>query len=233
MEESLSFCLSVFLALSFVHMSHAPVVSLILLIDAFVWFYRPKYKIDLNLKEENEGYHTLATAAGPIGRKNLLQQEKQLVSSSAASSAGTGGAVAPVDATAMAASTQQQKALQAKLQSKAMAIATKPGQQIMMNAFMLWMSGKNLNIFSISITAQAIMNPLQGIFSVGKTFGPMEEQNANVQIPKLIFVALNLAWLGVGLYKMSSMRLLPTTSADWTGSIVWKDMMETTSIPPM
>ena len=205
---------------------------------------RPKYKIDLNLKEENEGYHTLVTAPGPLGRKNLLQQEKQLMNSSSAigttttggeSSGGGGGAVAPpaVDAAAMAASTQQQKVLHAKLQSKAMSIATKPGQQILMNAFMMWMSGKNLNIFSISVTAGAIMNPISGLLSLSKTFGPMEEQNANVQIPKLIFIALNLAWLGVGLYKMSSMRLLPTTSADWTGSIVWKDMMETTSIPPM
>jgi hypothetical protein len=132
----------------------------------------------------------------------------------------------------MAQSTQQQKILQAKLKAKAMSIATKPGQQILMNAFMLWMSGKNLNIFSISITSMAIMSPIQGILSLEKTFGPMSEQNADVQVPKLIFVALNLVWLGIGLYKMSSMRLLPTTSADWTGSIVWKDMMEISSIPP-
>lgn len=208
-------------------------------LNFYYYRFRPKYKIDLNLKEENEGYHTLATSAGPIGRKNLLQQEKQLINSSPVGAAAAGGSSSsgtvapPVDATAMAASAQQQKNLQAKLQSKAMALATKPGQQIMMNAFMMWMSGKNLNIFSITTTAGAIMNPLQGILSVGKTFGPMEEQNANVQVPKLIFIVLNLVWLGVGLYKMSSMRLLPTTSADWTGSIVWKDMMETTSIPPL
>jgi hypothetical protein len=134
--------------------------------------------------------------------------------------------------TAMATNTQQQKALQAKLKAKAMSLATKPGQQIAMNAFMLWMSGKTLNIFSISVTSMAILSPLQGIFSVQKTFGPMEDQNADVSVPKLIFVALNLVWLGIGLYKMSLMRLLPTTSADWTGSIVWKDMMEISSIPP-
>ena len=132
----------------------------------------------------------------------------------------------------MATSTQQQKALQAKLKSKAMSIAMKPGNQIAMNAFMLWMSGKTLNIFSINVTSMAILSPLQAIFSVGKTFGPMAEQNADVSVPKLIFVALNLVWLGIGLHKMSSMRLLPTTSADWTGSIVWKEMMEISSIPP-
>lgn len=180
----------------------------------------------MNLKEENEGYHTLATAPAPIGRKNLLHQEKQLLSSSSSGDANA------ASASAMATTTQQQKALQAKLHKKAMAIATKPGQQILMNSFMLWMSGKNLNIFSISVTSMAILSPIQGILSLEKTFGPMDEQNADVQVPKLVFVALNLVWLGVGLYKMSSMRLLPTTSADWTGSIIWKDMMETTSIPP-
>jgi Protein of unknown function (DUF1077) len=45
-------------------------------------------------------------------------------------------------------------------------------------------------------------------------------------------LALNLLFLGIGLYKMSSMRLLPTTAADWTSKIAWKAMAETTSIPP-
>lgn len=160
-----------------------------------------------------------------MGKKNLLQEEKQLLNSANTADGS--------QTSAMATSNQQQKALQAKLKAKAMSISTKPGQQIMMNAFMLWMSGKNLNIFSISVTSMAILSPVQGILTIQKTFGPMEEQNADVTVPKLIFIALNLAWLGIGLYKMSSMRLLPTTSADWTGSIVWKDMMETTSIPPM
>jgi ER membrane protein complex subunit 4 len=187
---------------------------------------RPDYKIDLNLKEENEGYHLLVTAPGPLGRKSLVHQEKQLLSS------GTPTDGSPDSAAALATSSQQQKALQAKLKSKAMSIATQPGQQILMNAFMLWMSGKTLNIFSISVTSQAILGPLNSLLSLDKTFGPMQDQNADVQLPKLIFVALNLVWLGIGLYKMSSMRLLPTTSADWTGSIAWKDMLETTSIPP-
>ena len=37
----------------------------------------------------------------------------------------------------------------------------------------------------------------------------------------------------MGMYKMGSMKLLPTTSADWTGSVVWKELMESTSIPPI
>lgn len=204
---------------------HATALLLNVLIRLYV--LRSKYRIDLNLKEENEGYHLVAKSAAPVGRKSLMHQEKQLLTNGPADVANS-----TTSGNAMTSNTQQQKALQAKLKAKAMSIATKPGQQIAMNAFMLWMSGKNLNIFSISVTSMAILSPLQGIFSVEKTFGPMADQNSDVQIPKLIFVALNLVWLGVGLYKMSSMRLLPTTSADWTGSIVWKDMMEISSIPP-
>jgi hypothetical protein len=111
-----------------------------------------------------------------------------------------------------------------------MSIAVKPGQQIFMNAFMMYMSGSQLNIFSISITSSAILSPLSGIFGIDRQFGAL--QDVDLTVPKLIFVALNLAWLCVGLYKMSSMRLLPTTSADFAYKIEWKDMMETTSIPP-
>eukprot|EP00977_Amphora_coffeiformis_P010409 scaffold2433_cov159-Amphora_coffeaeformis.AAC.6 len=101
-----------------------------------------------------------------------------------------------------------------------------------MNAFMLYMSGSQLNIFSINTTTSAIMTPLTSIAAINKTFAHLADPNSNLTTPKLLFLVVNLLWLGMGLYKMSSMRLLPTTSADWTHRIVWKDMMETTSIPP-
>lgn len=66
-------------------------------------------------------------------------------------------------------------------------------------------------------------------------FSKFEDPSGKVelQMPKLVFVLLNFVMLGVGLYKMSKMRLLPTTSADWSGRIVWKELLESTSIPPM
>jgi len=85
-------------------------------------------------------------------------------------------------------------------------------------------------MFSINVTTMAIISPLTAIFTLDTTFRQFGD--VDLQMPKLIYLALNLAFLGVGLYKMSSMRLLPTTSADWTSKIVWKDMVETTSIPP-
>lgn len=124
---------------------------------------------------------------------------------------------------------QQQLALQQKKKAKAMTIASSPGKQILMNAFMMYMSGSNLNIFSISITSMAVLTPIKSILGMQHAFGALE--GVDLQQAKLVYVGLNLVWLVVGLYKMSSMRLLPTTSADWAGSVVWKEMMESSSIP--
>ena len=123
-------------------------------------------------------------------------------------------------------------------QPAVVALAVKPFQQIAMNAFMMYMSGRQLNIFSIGVCSSAILSPLTSIFNLDATFGPLQEQGGKkgggdeLQLPKFIFVALNLVWLAVGLYKMSTMRLLPTMAADWTSKIVWKEMMELTSLPP-
>jgi len=125
------------------------------------------------------------------------------------------------------------EALVSKKKSQAMGLAMSPGKQMAMNAFMLWMSGKNLNMFSISITSTAIMSPIMAIVGMGKSFEQFQDptQKIDLQMPKLIFIGLNLVWLCIGLYKMSNMRLLPTTSADWVGYIVWKDIKESSSVP--
>jgi hypothetical protein len=124
----------------------------------------------------------------------------------------------------------QQNTLAAKQKSHALSLAMRPGQQIMMNAFMMYMSGSQLNVFSISITSTAVLTPLTSILNLNQAFA--QYGNVDLQMAKLVFLVLNLAWLALGVYKLSSMRLLPTTSADWTGKIHWKDMLEATSIPP-
>lgn len=162
------------------------------------------------MKEGHSGYDILHKSEKPIGMKAVqtleLEHSSQVVLTQA-----------------------QQTALSLKKKQKAMSIAMAPGQQIAMNAFMMYMSGSGLNIFSISVTSTAILTPVGALMAMGRTFQPLGD---DLQTAKLLFVALNLVWLGVGMYKLSSMKLLPTTSADWTGSVVWKEMMETSSIPP-
>ena len=182
----------------------------------------------MNVREGHEGYNLQAKCESPPGYKALQKHEATWTS--------TGMSASRPPALTRA----KQDQLTAKRKNMAMSIAVKPGQQILMNAFMMYMSGNQLNIWSISITSMAVLSPLAGILSLDKTFGHLQATAANnakstediLQMPKLIFLGLNIVWLALGLYKMSSMRLLPTTSADWTHRIVWKDMMETTSIPP-
>lgn len=133
-----------------------------------------------------------------------------------------------------AADSKKVLAICARKKSRAMTIALSPGKQIAMNGFMLWMSGKNLNIFSISITSMAILNPIRGLLSLSNAFRSCEDPDGKVDLAsaKAVFVILNLVWLGVGVYKMANMKLLPLTSADWEGYVAWKHVMETSSIPP-
>mmetsp|Transcript_5278 Transcript_5278/g.11477 ORF Transcript_5278/g.11477 Transcript_5278/m.11477 type:complete len:186 (+) Transcript_5278:174-731(+) len=179
------------------------------------------WSVDLTLREQDVGYDVLQKLPPPPGMRKVNALERKIENEGLGAS---GARSASRDALAIA---QRKKA-------KAMSMAMSPGRQIAMNGFMMYMSGKNLNIFSISITSMAIMSPLKGIFGMASAFKPFEDPDGRVdlQMAKLVYLLLNLVWLCVGLYKMATMRLLPTTSADWSGAVVWKELMETSSIPP-
>ncbi len=114
-----------------------------------------------------------------------------------------------------------------------MAFAWKPGSNLAMTAFMMYMAGSQLNIFSIGIVSGAITSPLFSMFSLSSAFRQFEgtgpsgtEGHVDLTIPKLLFLAMNLVALAGGAYKMSTMGLLPTTSADFEGRVVWKTFGE-------
>jgi hypothetical protein len=101
------------------------------------------------------------------------------------------------------------------LYKSAMALATAPGKQLMMTAFMLWMSGNSLQIFSIMMLGMALWTPIGEIINLQTRFARYADSGVDLTLPKLTFLAMNLAGLAVGLYKCNSMGLLPTSSADW------------------
>lgn len=185
-----------------------------------------RWSVNLNLQDNDVGYDVLQKRPAPCDMRLVQSVEKEMEQKSSYS--------IKDDAGGSAAENKQAVAIQARKKSKATSIALSPGKQIAMNGFMLWMSGKNLNIFSISITTMAIMNPVKGILSVSNAFRSCEDPDGKVDLnsSKALFVVMNLIWLGVGLYKMATMKLLPLTSADWEGYVVWKHVMETSSIPP-
>eukprot|EP00992_Anisonema_acinus_P006724 TRINITY_DN2240_c0_g1_i1.p3 TRINITY_DN2240_c0_g1~~TRINITY_DN2240_c0_g1_i1.p3 ORF type:complete len:105 (+),score=28.89 TRINITY_DN2240_c0_g1_i1:101-415(+) len=89
----------------------------------------------------------------------------------------------------------------------------------MMNGFMMWMSGSELNIFSIMITGMTIMGPLKAIADVNKTMKTdAPELAGELQRAKALYVLMNVVGLLVALYKCYSMGLLPTSTSDWVDS---------------
>lgn len=115
-----------------------------------------------------------------------------------------------------------------KLQ-KAREVAWSPGKNFMMTAFMLWMSGSGVHIFSIMITFYAVYNPIKSAFTVQQQFTRFEDpkmggpERASLLSSKLIFVAMNMFAMTGALYKMSLMGLLPNTPSDWVSLL---------SVPP-
>jgi len=178
------------------------------------------------LRENDPGYAQLRRKPAPCDMRLVRSIEKEMEQNSTLKSKD--------GSTLSAAENKHAVAIRARKQNKAMSLAMGPAKQIAMNGFMMWMSGKNLNIFSISITSMAIMNPVKGILSTPNVFRSCEDPDGKVDLnsAKAIFLVMNLVWLGVGLYKMGTMKLLPLTSADWESYVVWKHVLETTSLPP-
>lgn len=182
-----------------------------------------KWSIDLNLNENDAGYKCIEIC--PLGLKKVAAMEKQCQSQA---NKQFSTELTPKEK-------QRAAAIVQKKGQMAFGLATSPAKSIMMSAFMMYMSGSNLNMWSINTIGMAIITPLTALFGINGQFTRFEDVDGrvNLQTPKIIFAFLNLAWLCVGLYKMSTMRLLPTYSSDWSGRIVWKEMMEISSIPPL
>lgn len=97
-----------------------------------------------------------------------------------------------------------------------MNMAYGPGKNLLTTAFMLWMSGSSIQIFSIMMTGMALFNPLKALLTMNEPFKPFEkEEGVDLKIPKVIFAFLQILSLAVALYKCSTMGLLPLTSSDW------------------
>ncbi|KAJ2891748.1 hypothetical protein GGI21_004234 [Coemansia aciculifera] len=117
---------------------------------------------------------------------------------------------------------------------KAWEVAMGPGKTLPMQAFMAWMSGTGVSIFSILITGMILMSPVKTIMSTQQTFAPLERmgksggggKKQDFTMQKAAFVAINIAGLIFGVYRLSIMGLLPTASSDWLSFIPAKQYTE-------
>ncbi|XP_062215541.1 ER membrane protein complex subunit 4-like [Phragmites australis] len=102
---------------------------------------------------------------------------------------------------------------------KAWEVAQAPFKNLMMMGFMMWMAGSTVHLFSIGITFSALWQPLSALRSVGKAFEPFKDPRVDTLAPKLLFIALNLAAMGLGVWKLNTLGLLPTNPSDWVSSL--------------
>ncbi|KAL1915521.1 uncharacterized protein VTP21DRAFT_6645 [Calcarisporiella thermophila] len=113
---------------------------------------------------------------------------------------------------------------------KAWDVALAPAKSIPMNMFMLWMSGNGVQIFSMIITFMLFFQPIKAIMNIQSMFERYESssksQDYSLLAPKLVFIALQIAMMCLGLYKCSAMGLLPTSTSDWLAFMPPKHILE-------
>ncbi|KAG0330208.1 hypothetical protein BGZ99_007069 [Dissophora globulifera] len=117
---------------------------------------------------------------------------------------------------------------------KAWDVALAPGKQLPMQAFMLWMSGNTVQIFSVAITAMLMFSPIKALMSMSQVFERYETvslvkpgfMESRLALPKLTFVAMQVLTILLGMWKLNSMGLLPTSHSDWLAFLDPKTSLE-------
>nr|KND92946.1 ER membrane protein complex subunit 4 [Tolypocladium ophioglossoides CBS 100239] len=110
---------------------------------------------------------------------------------------------------------------------KAWEVALAPVKSLPMTAIMMYMSGNSLQIFSIMMVFMAFKNPLVGLMNTNLAFERFQTEGGNssnkMLQTKLVYVAMQLVALAVGIWKVNAMGLLPTTRSDW---LMWESQRE-------
>lgn len=83
-----------------------------------------------------------------------------------------------------------------------------------MMAFMMWMSGSQLHIFSIMSVMSGLVQPLSAIFSSGKAF-KSQDPEVDTRQAQLLFCLINGLGVMFALYRLNGMGLLPTHASDF------------------
>ncbi|KAF7323257.1 ER membrane protein complex subunit 4 [Mycena chlorophos] len=91
-----------------------------------------------------------------------------------------------------------------------------------MQAFMLYMSGSGVQIFSIGIVFMLLLSPFKNVAGMNQAFAQFAPSTASnpkslltLPWPKLVYVFFNVLTLAVGLWKCRTMGLLPVGTGDW------------------
>eukprot|EP00892_Ulva_mutabilis_P005273 jgi/Ulvmu1/3117/UM015_0157.1 len=95
--------------------------------------------------------------------------------------------------------------------------ALEPLKQVGMMCFMLYMSGNNLQLFSIMMLVSCVYSPIQAISNVTKAIPPNDD--VDVMVPRALYCLVYLGQLAFAAYKLDCMGLLPTYPSDWSSQL--------------
>jgi hypothetical protein len=101
---------------------------------------------------------------------------------------------------------------------KAWEVALAPAKSLPMNVFMSYMSGNSLQIVPIMMTSMMFfITPFKQILKTNEAFSNLESKNnsSDIQVTKLVYIVCHLLAVGVGIWKLGMMGLLPNTRSDW------------------
>lgn len=94
---------------------------------------------------------------------------------------------------------------------KAWEVALGPVKGLPMTFIMMYMSGNSLQIFSIMMVFMAFKNPVMGLVNTNQAFERFQTETnaAKILQTKLVYIVMQLLALGVGIWKINGMGLLP------------------------
>ncbi|KAH3900826.1 related to ER membrane protein complex subunit 4 [Saccharomycodes ludwigii] len=107
--------------------------------------------------------------------------------------------------------------------SKAWQIAFQPAKSIPMNLIMSYMSGTSLQIIPIITAVMLITNPIKSILNINNAFKPVlqhESVKYDITGAMAVYVLCQLLLVGIAVYKLRSMALIPNTKSDW---VAWEN----------
>ncbi|WWC70195.1 uncharacterized protein I206_104145 [Kwoniella pini CBS 10737] len=131
---------------------------------------------------------------------------------------------------------QNRKSTELKLR-RAWDLALAPAKSLPMQAIMLYFSGSGIQIFSLGMIFMLLTGPITAVFNIFKAFESLRptvstsssfNSNRNLSesqiaeptygplaMPMIAYIACQGLVLALGLWKCSSMGILPTGSGDW------------------
>ncbi|KAI9731627.1 MAG: hypothetical protein M1818_007757 [Claussenomyces sp. TS43310] len=112
---------------------------------------------------------------------------------------------------------------------KAWEIALAPVKQLPMTAFMMYMSGNSLQIFSIMMVVMAFKNPIMGLVATNSAFQRFESEGTKEQlvVVKAAYVACQLLALALGVWKDNTFGLVGMGISEGTFGICYTSVMIT------